>query len=249
MSNLPETEDLPRSEDGLDPARLEEAFATFADRVRELESVAAELRLELRELREERAQRPTAPPLERTWEGDDWEPPPFTDPPDWVAGVPPPLTRPFAVPRLALEALFLVAVALLAGLADLSALGIVGVMAAAWALVAASEWSAAAARARWRLDEVAPSLTAADGETTGPWSMPVVGATVIAPPDDSESRTVIATLPAEREEAEEAEPAPEDEDSVAAEGEAEVAQPRRGLRRWRRRAAEPAADPWETGAP
>ena len=40
MSKLPQTDELPHADEGFDPARVEEAFATFADRVRELESVA-----------------------------------------------------------------------------------------------------------------------------------------------------------------------------------------------------------------
>ena len=44
MSKLPRTRDLPEVEEGYDPARVEEAFATFAERVQELESVASELR-------------------------------------------------------------------------------------------------------------------------------------------------------------------------------------------------------------
>ena len=55
MSKLPQTDELPHADEGFDPARVEEAFATFADRVRELESVASELRAELHSLRAERS--------------------------------------------------------------------------------------------------------------------------------------------------------------------------------------------------
>ena len=75
--------------------------------------------------------------------------------PDWVSSVPAPLTRPIAIPRLVLEAIFLVLVALFAGLADLSTTAIAVVMAAAWALVVVAEWAAAARRARWHLEAVA----------------------------------------------------------------------------------------------
>ena len=51
MSELPRTDDLPRTDEGYDPLRVEEAFASFGDRVHELENVAAELRAELRSLR------------------------------------------------------------------------------------------------------------------------------------------------------------------------------------------------------
>lgn len=202
MSELPRTDDLPRAEEGYDPARVEEAFSSFAARVHDLEEVASELRDELRRLRAERSV---------SYDDEDWPDAPLpgvaAPSPDWVASVPPPLAHPFAVPRLALEAAFLLGVAVLAGLADLTAPWIVLVMAVAWVLVALSEWSAAATRARWRLDEVAPPLVlpGVAEETTGPWSMPVVEATAIEAPDDSESRTVIATLP---EAPEDDEPAP-----------------------------------------
>lgn len=242
MSELPRTEDLPRSDDGLDPARVEEAFASFAERVRELESVADELRTELRALRAERGSAPA--PL--AYDDEDWpangaSPPPGRAPSaDWVASVHPPLARAFAVPRVALESAFLLAVALLAGLADLDAAWIVLVMTGAWALVALSEWAAAAKRARWRLEEIAPSVapgTDADAESTGPWSMPVVEATAVEAADGSESRTAIAKLPAE----------PEADEPDEPEEPAPASEPaRHRFRFWRRRpAATGADDPWE----
>lgn len=240
MGKLPGAEELPRSEEGYDPARIEEAFASFADRVRELESVAGELREELRSLRSERAavRRPLRAP-----EDEDWPPEQGTThgpAPDWVSAVPAPIVRPVRIPRIALEGAFLLLVALFAGLADLGATSIVLVMAGAWALVAVSEWAAAAKRARWRLEQIPPPLAdpgeGAD-ESTGPWNMPVVEATAVALPDVSESHTVVATLPAE-------EPASEGE-AAAASGEA-PAEPRRRVRLPRRRKPEPAAaDPWE----
>jgi hypothetical protein len=228
MSKLPQTRDLPHADEGYDPTRVEEAFATFAERVRELESVAGELRDELRSLRAERI----APRLD----DEHWPSDPVAHPsPEWVAAVPPPFARGVTVPRLAVEAAFLLGVAALAGLADLSAAWIVLVMAVAWALVALAEWAAAAKRARWRLDEIAPPLGAAEGaaETTGPWDMPVVEATVVEAGPDPESKTIVTKLPADPEEPV-AEPAAVEE------------KPRRRLSLRRRRPAEPApADPWE----
>lgn len=254
MSELPRTDDLPRSDDGFDPARVEEAFSSFAERVRELESVAGELRSELRALRAERgSDREPEAYDDEDWPADGAFAGPARAPsPNWIASVPPPLLRPFAVPRIALEGVFLLAVALLAGLADLEPAWIVLVMAAAWVLVALSEWTAAATRARWRLDEIAPSV-ALEGDptadSTGPWSMPVVQATAVEPADDSESRTMIATLPAEPEAEVAAVPAPAEAGEPAAADEAAEAEQqasRRGLRRWRRRpAATGAPDPWE----
>ena len=120
--------------------------------MRELEAVAGELRAELHSLR---AERPAPAPAR--FDEEHWPVEPGGHPsPDWVAAVPPPLERGFTVPRLALEGAFLLLVALFAGLADLGAEWIVLVMAAAWTLVALAEWAAAAKRARWHLDEVAP---------------------------------------------------------------------------------------------
>lgn len=229
MSKLPQTDELPHTSEGYDPARVEEAFAAFAERVRELETVASELRAELHALRTERP-----PPTQ--FDDEVWpaEPrAPFASP-DWVAAVPPPLHRSVAVPRLALEAAFLLLVGLFAGLGDLSTAWIVLVMAAAWGLVALAEWAAAARRERWRLDEIAPPLeTAEAAETTGPWDMPVVEATVVDAGPDPESKTVVTKLPAESE--------PEEPEAPAQEA------PKRRLRFFRRgqTAEASTADPWE----
>jgi hypothetical protein len=223
MSKLPQTGDLPHSAEGYEPARVEEAFAEFAERVRELESVASALHAELATLRAERAS--PAP-----FEDEAWPEAGFAPSPDWLASVPAPFSRPPAVPRLALEGAFLLLVGLLAGVADLSAAWIVLVMAVAWALVAVAEWAAAAKRARWRLDEIAPPLDAtrpAASDSTGPWDVPVVEATVIED-SESESKTIVTKLPADQSEP----------DSTPAEA------PRQGPRR-RRRAEAAAADPWE----
>ena len=231
MSELPGTHELPRSTEGYDPARVEEAFALFAERVRELEEVADELRGELRALRAERgAPSPRAVADEEHW------PTGVDASPDWVAAVPAPLTRPTPVPRLVLEGVFLLLVALFAGLADLSVPWIVLVMSIAWALVVAGEWASAAKRARWRLDEIAPAVAEGAADTTGPWDMPVVEATVVDAGPDPESQTVVTKLPAESEEPAEPEAA------------ADVA-PKERRRLFRRRkpveAGAAASDPWE----
>ena len=229
MSKLPQTEDLPRAGEGYDPARVEEAFSAFAERVQELEAVAGELRAELRSLRAER----TAP---ARLDDERWPASPVTNPsPDWVAAVPPPLQRGFTVPRLVLEGAFLLLVALFAGLADLSTEWIVIVMVAAWTLVVLSEWAAAAKRARWHLDEIAPPLAAEAADTTGPWDMPIVQATVVESGPDPESKTIVTKLPADPDES-----GKEDTD-VRAPG----PKRRRGLRRRKQPAEAGAADPWE----
>lgn len=241
MSNLPGTDlpeagELPQVPGGYDQARVEEAFAAFAERVRELEDVASELRAELQALRAERGAprpRPTAPGPEH------WPLEAGEGSPDWVAAVPAPLVRANPVPRLVLEGVFLLLVGLFAGLADLAVEWIVLVMAAAWALVVVGEWAAAARRAHWRLDEVAPPLGEPAAETTGPWDMPVVEATVVEPGPEPESQTIVTKLPAEPEDA---------AGDEAVEADAEPAPPKRRLR-LRRRQPQPAeagaADPWE----
>ncbi len=250
MSKLPQTDDLPHAtpdvSDRYDPARVEAAFSAFADRVRELESVAGELKAELSALRAERSA-PTRFDDER-WPVERWPVESGANlSPDWIGAVPTPLARGFTVPRLALEGAFLLLVALCAGLADLSATWIVIVMVAAWALVALSEWAAAAKRARWRLDEIASALDPEAAQTTGPWDMPVVQATVVEAGSDPESQTIVTKLPAEPEpepepEAAVLEPAPEPEEAVQPEQ-----APKRRLGRWRRKqpAEAAAADPWE----
>ncbi|MEO5575843.1 MAG: hypothetical protein ABIR67_13395 [Gaiellaceae bacterium] len=239
MTDLPQTDDPPSADAGYDPARVEEAFSAFAERVHELETVAGELRAELQALRAER-------PAPTRFDDERWPveqsayPSPAHPSPDWIAAVPAPLARGLTVPRLALEGVFLLVVALLAGLADLAAVWIVLVMVAAWTLVALSEWGAAATRERWRLGEIAAPLGDEVADTTGPWDMPVVEATVIEAGPDPESRTMVTKLPADPVEAE-----PEEIAESAA-----APRRRRGLRRWRQPpeagAEAGAADPWET---
>jgi hypothetical protein len=238
MSELPGTDELPRSAEGYDPARVEEAFALFAERVRELEEVADELRGELRALRARRDD-PRDAPAARPARSDEHWPDDVNASPDWIASVPAPIVRRTPLPRLVLEGAFLLLVALLAGLADLSAPWIVLVMASAWALVALGEWAAAAKRARWRLDEIAPAVAEGAAETTGPWDAPVVEATVVDPGPDPESKTVVTKLPAEPEEDPEPEPVADAEPAPKR---------RRGLFRRRKpvEAGVAAADPWET---
>ena len=63
----------------------------------------------------------------------------------WIRSLDGPVSRPPAVPRLLLEVVFLVVVAVAAVIAQLDALVIVGLMAVSWGLVALAEWFAARA--------------------------------------------------------------------------------------------------------
>jgi hypothetical protein len=229
MSKLPRTHERPETGETYDAARVEEAFDAFAERVRELEAVADELRAELRSLRAERSSRSAS------FDEEHWPVEPRANlSPDWVAAVPPPQLRRFAIPRLVVEGAFLLLVALFAGLADLSAAWIVLVMAAAWMLVVLAEWAEAARRARWRLEEIPPPLVADAADTTGPWDMPVVEATAIETGPDPESKTIVTKLPADPEETGETPAAP-----------APRARRLRVLRRRRQPAEASTADPWE----
>ena len=234
MSKLPQTDELPHADEGFDPARVEEAFATFANRVRELESVASELRAELRSLRAER----TAPgrsddedwPVEAGLAGRE------LPSPDWVATVPPPFARGVTVPRLAIEGAFLLLVAAprrpgrsrrrldrardgrLRGGSSLSRSGPPLPSARAGASM---RW-----RRRWR-------CRADASDSTGPWDMPVVESTAIASEATaSESKTIVTKLPAGPVERRASPEAPEPEQET-----------RRGRRR--KAAEQTAADPWE----
>lgn len=222
MADLPRIEDLPRSEHGYEPEAVAEALAAYRRRLGELEAkleVLDELREELRRLR---SPGPAPRVDEEGWPD---EAPPPLPPPEaaWVAAVPPPVLHPSPLPRLALEAGFLLLVAFLSALADLAPLAIAGVMAVAWILVALAEWSAAAARHEPASSPSAPALedTQADGSA---WDVPPVEPTVVVPPDDSESHTVVARMP----------PLPE------------APAPRRRLLGLRsRRERQPVRDPWE----
>jgi hypothetical protein len=68
--------------------------------------------------------------------------------PHWVRSVDSPSSRRVAVPWLLLEILVIVAVAVLAAVADLDAPVIAGVMVGAWLLVALTEWATARSEVR-----------------------------------------------------------------------------------------------------
>jgi hypothetical protein len=92
----------------------------------------------------------------------------------WIRSLDGPGPRTPAVPRLLLEVLFLVVVAVAAALAQLDAALIVVLMAGAWALVAAAEWVAAREarrRAELSLNPLAGGAVLADDPS---WFAPPV---------------------------------------------------------------------------
>jgi hypothetical protein len=116
-----------------------DASAEVLEALRALCEQVGELRAEVASLRLAQA------PLPRTTEeatGWEQQPLPASAGPMWARSLESPLPRRPAIPRLALEIAFLVAVAAAAALARLAPLVIVGVVGSAWALVAAIEWLA-----------------------------------------------------------------------------------------------------------
>jgi hypothetical protein len=247
---LPRIEDLPISEHGYDQEAVREAFDAFYRHaaqldasLRALESVevfrreAAELRADLRSVRA----------LGFGGEGG-WSSPSYSY---GYAYERPPRELPAGALRVAAEAALVIGVAVIAGVAQFRAWVIVAVMAAAWAIVAVSEWLAA--RARYRVPEsVYATATEAGAEQELEAPEPVGWPALEAereerPPDEQTMVESLAEAEAEAEPAPEIEkePAPEAEpepEPVAApEPAAHADEPRR--RRWfRRGSAEPAAE-------
>lgn len=171
-------------------AALERRLGELEESVRELTSIAADLRDELRG----RHATYVGLDTEADWPDFDADEVDVEPAPDWVASVPPPLGRPIVLPRLVLEAAFLVLVAVLAVLAELDPLVIAAVMAVAWALVAVSEWAAYAKLKRWRLEEIPPPLEQPASPDPS-WYAPPVERTLLQPPVEAESATVVGTTP------------------------------------------------------
>jgi hypothetical protein len=108
----------------------------LVEAVRELAAQVESLQGDVHALRAEAGALPTGDPTGHGWE----ESAAVREGPAWVRSVDSPRPRGLAVPWLLLEILFLVAVATLCAVAGLDAPVIVGVMVAAWALVAVAEW-------------------------------------------------------------------------------------------------------------
>jgi hypothetical protein len=145
--------------------------------VRELSERVGELQAEIQELRVQTRALPVPGAEAAGWED------PRSGGPDmltWVRALDAPGARGPAVPRLLLEIVFLVAVAVAAAIAELKVFEIVAVMAGAWILVALAEF-AAARSARRRAEAVyAPFPGLAPGYPTDPsWFAPPVERTAL----------------------------------------------------------------------
>jgi hypothetical protein len=95
--------------------------------------------------------------------------------PPWVRSLDTPPSRRPAVPRLALELLFLVAVAIVVALARLDAIAIVVIMGAAWGLVAVAEWAAAREAAKRDTALLRSGLASTAAREDASWFGPPVG--------------------------------------------------------------------------
>lgn len=225
---LPRIEDLPPAEHGYDREAVERAFDAFYRHaaqldtsLRALEAVeafqrqATELRADMRALRAA-AWGPTA------------------SRPAWTAsysrerrgGVPE------AVPRLAVEATFIVLVAVGAALADVRTALVIVLVLGAWLIVGLGELVIATARPAFR-------------RTRAPAAAPAANVVEAAPApvgEDTEEAAVIAAAgkatPAEAAQEDETDEAPPEEGAVPA-----VAEEAKRRRRWFRRGREPEAQP------
>jgi hypothetical protein len=151
---LPRVDDLPAAEHGYERESVQRAFDAFYRHIAQLDSTlktleavetfqrqAGELRSELRSLR-------SAGWTQQPWTSSYS----FGGEPRVRTLVPP------ALPRIATEVAFLVAVAVIVGVGHFSAWLIVVVMAAAWAIVGAIEWFASRERLPGPVTATAPAL-------------------------------------------------------------------------------------------
>jgi hypothetical protein len=159
---------------------LAESVRVLADRI---EALQADVR---------RLGGPALPTGDPGWDDDAATEPPASH--AWVGALEPRVRRRPTVPRLLLESLFLIAVAVGCGLARLDAGVIVGVMALAWVLVGLIEWTSA--RADARRDDIIVTWTAPDQEPPDPsWLVPPVERTLLDA-GSAEDATAVTRLPA-----------------------------------------------------
>jgi len=150
---------------GADERELLDAVRALASQVGNLEAEVRALRAQAPSLPSDHDERPgweDAAPTGTLREGG-----------AWVRSLDAPTYRRLSVPWLVLELLFLVAVAVLAAVAGLDTVVIVGLMLVAWLVVAAAEWaSARAARQRHALAYGPPATVRAAAPNDPSWLEP-----------------------------------------------------------------------------
>lgn len=184
---------------------------------KQLQATVERLAARVGELESELARRPSLPSHPPGWrEGDEED---VLEPEvehQWLSLLEPPVRRRRRLPRLPFELAFLALCAVAAGVADLEPLWIAAAMAAAWLLVALTEW--AATLADRRRDERAalppPALVpVTQGRPDRAWYIPPVEQTIahgvfadagtaIRRPAEADSATMITRLPSPPAEAE-----------------------------------------------
>ena len=169
---------------GSDPEQGDELTTVVRDLSDRIEALQADVR---------RLGGPGLPSGDPGWSSEDTDPP--TAPSyAWVTSIGAPVRRRRTVPRLFLEVLFLIGVAVAATIAELDAATIAGVMAGSWALVALIEW--AGSRADRRRDVAPPIEQIAPAEplpADPSWFVPPVEHTLVEPSADSP--TAVTRLP------------------------------------------------------
>jgi hypothetical protein len=231
---LPRIEDLPIAEQGYEQEAVREAFDAFYRHAAQLDASlkaleavevfrrdAMELRNDLRSLRAL-----GIGGAEPSWSSSAW------------TYERPRRELPAAVPRLAAEAALVIAVAVIAGVAHFRAWLIVALMAAAWLIVALSEWLAARARTRVPASFYEPLVVEEHLEPAPYVEAPAVGWSAFEAPAEAEPEADELTM---------VEPADEEPEPAEPEPEAEPAEEepprRRGLFGRRREEDEAAAEP------
>ena len=184
MADPSETTQVSREHVGPESEELLTAVRALATQVGELQAELQTLRAQTRPLPASDGERP----------GWDDRAPAQRDSAAWVRSLDSPKARRAAVPWLALEIVFLVAVAALAAVAGLDAPVVVGVMVGAWLLVAVAEWASAQAASRGDAlvyDSVAPGAAGLPEDPS--WFEPPIERTSLEIADVGE--TTAARLP------------------------------------------------------
>jgi hypothetical protein len=136
---------------------------------------------------------PGLPTGEPGWSGQESDPAPAPSY-AWVTSVGAPVRRRRSVPRLLLEVVFLIGVAVAVTVAELDVAAIAGIMAGSWVLVALIEWAGSRAdRRREAVPMIEPIAPAEPLPADPSWFVPPVEHTLVESAADSP--TAVTRLP------------------------------------------------------